>query len=91
MRVKRQARLYLERAINSARLAIEHFNRPYDEGRQEAVLHFALHAHEMLMKAALLQRSRSIQRRRESKNISVASAVQMLARILHEHSRSGAD
>jgi len=78
VRVKRQAKLYLERAVNSARLAIEHFNRPYDEGRQEAVLHFALHAHEMLMKAVLLQRGRSIQRRRESKNISVATAVQML-------------
>ena len=78
MRVRRQARLYLDRAINSARLAIEHFNRPYDQGRPEAVLHFALHAHEMLMKAVLLQRGRSIQRRRESKNISVATAVQML-------------
>lgn len=81
MRIKRNARLYLERAINSARLAIEHFNRPYDEGRQEAVLHFALHAHEMLLKAVLLERGRSIQRRRESKNITVATALQLLGRV----------
>ncbi|WP_207799398.1 DUF3644 domain-containing protein [Candidatus Cryosericum septentrionale] len=68
----------MERAISSARLAIEHFNRPYEEGRREAVLHFALHAHEMLMKAVLLQRGKSIQRRRESKSISVATALRML-------------
>ena len=78
MRVRRQAKLYLDRATNSIRLAIEHFNRPQDEGRQEAALHFALHAHEMLLKAALIQRKRSIQKRRESKNISVSTALQML-------------
>lgn len=78
MRVKRNARLYLERSISSVRLAVEHFNRPYEDGRQEAVLHFALHAHEMLMKAALLQRGKPIQRRRESRNITVASALRLL-------------
>jgi len=78
VRVKRNAKLYLDRAINSMRLAIEHFNRPYEEGRQEAVLHFALHSHEMLLKAVLLQRKKQIQRRRESKNISVSKAIQLL-------------
>lgn len=78
MRVKRSAKMYLERAINSVRLAIEHFNRPYEEGRQEAVLHFALHAQEMLMKAVLLQRGKTIQRRRDTKNITVSKAIQLL-------------
>jgi hypothetical protein len=80
VRVKRSAKMYLDRAINSVRLAIEHFNRPYEEGRQEAVLHFALHAHEMLMKAVLLQRGKQIQKRRESKNITFGTATQLLGR-----------
>ena len=80
MRVKRSAKMYLERAINSVRLAIEHFNRPYEEGRQEAVLHFALHAQEMLMKAVLVQRGKQIQKRRESKNITFGKAMQLLGK-----------
>ena len=80
MRVKRSAKMYLDRAINSVRLAIEHFNRPYEEGRQEAVLHFALHAQEMLMKAVLVQRGKQIQKRRESKNITFGKAMQLLGK-----------
>ena len=72
--------MYLDRAVNSVRLAIEHFNRPYEEGRQEAVLHFALHAQEMLMKAVLLQRGKQIQKRRESKNITFGKAMKLLGR-----------
>ncbi|MCH7585819.1 MAG: hypothetical protein IH941_11800 [Acidobacteria bacterium] len=57
---------------------MEHFNRPYDEGRPEAVLHFALHAHEMLAKAILLKRGRRIQERRESKTISFGKCLNLL-------------
>ena len=60
------------------RLAMEHFNRPYDDGRPEAVLHFALHAHEMLAKAILLNRGRRIQERRDSKTISFARCLNFL-------------
>lgn len=72
--------MYVDRAINSVRLAIEHFNRPYEEGRQEAVLHFALHAQEMLMKAVLVQRGKQIQKRRESKNITFGKAMKLLGK-----------
>lgn len=46
---------YKETAIYSFRLAIELFNRPYDEGRIEAVLLMLNHAFEMLLKGAILQ------------------------------------
>ncbi|WP_152418793.1 DUF3644 domain-containing protein [Haloferax volcanii] len=46
--------------INSFRLAIELFNRPYDEGRVEAVLIHLNHAFEMLLKGAILKREGQI-------------------------------
>ena len=70
--------MYHDRAINSIRLAMEHFNRPWDEGRPEAVLHFSLHAHEMLAKAILIHRGRQIQKRRESKTISFEKCLNLL-------------
>lgn len=78
MKFKRDVTQYHDRAINSLRLAIEHFNRPYDDGRPEAVLHFALHAHEMLTKAILLNRGRKIQERRSSKTVSFGTSLNLL-------------
>lgn len=69
---------FLSRALSSIQLAIEHFNRPHDEGRQEAVLHFSLHAHEMLTKATLLARGARIQERRDSKTVSFARSLNLL-------------
>ena len=78
LKLRREVSLYHERALSSMRLAMEHFNRPYDDGRPEAVLHFALHAHEMLAKAILLNRGRRIQERRESKTISFGKCLNLL-------------
>ena len=78
LKLRREAQQYRDRAINSMRLAVEHFNRPYPEGRQEAVLHFLLHAHEMLAKSILLNRRRQIQDRRESKSISFTRCLNLL-------------
>ena len=78
LKLRREVSLHHDRAINSIRLAMEHFNRPYDEGRPEAVLHFALHAHEMLAKAILLNRGQRIQKRRESKTISFGKCLNLL-------------
>lgn len=46
---------YKQSAVNSFRLAVELFNRPYDEGRVESVLIQLNHAFEMLLKGAILQ------------------------------------
>ena len=78
LKMPREAQQYHDRAINSMRLAIEHFNRPSDEGRAEAVLHFALHAHEMLAKAILRNRKKRIQRRGDPKTISFEQCLNLL-------------
>jgi hypothetical protein len=78
LKFRRIVSQYHDRAIDSMRLAIEHFNRPYNDGRPEAVLHFALHAHEMLAKAILLNRNRRIQERRASKTVSLGTALNLL-------------
>ncbi len=52
--MKREAKLLLEKAVNALILSIDHFNRPWDRGRVEAVLIFMDHAFEMLLKSAIL-------------------------------------
>lgn len=47
-------------AVDSLLLAIEHFNRPSERGRQVSILLMLDHACEMLLKAAILQRSGTI-------------------------------
>jgi hypothetical protein len=47
-------------AVDSLLLGIEHFNRPSERGRQVSILLMLDHACEMLLKAAILQRSGTI-------------------------------
>lgn len=54
--MKKEARLLKEKAINSLTLSVEHFNRPWDLGRVDAVLVMLDHSFEMLLKAAILHR-----------------------------------
>lgn len=61
--MKREAKYLLTRAVDSLVLSIEHFNRPHDRGRTEAVLILADHAFEMLLKAAILSRGGTIRKR----------------------------
>jgi hypothetical protein len=77
-KLPRAVEQYLRRSTKSLRLAIEVFNRPFEEGRPEAVLHFTLHAHEMLSKAVLLRRRIKIQDRRDSKTISFGKCLNLL-------------
>lgn len=58
-----EAEDYKKTAIHSFRLAIELFNRPYDEGRVEAVLIILNHAFEMLLKGAILENGGQIRDR----------------------------
>ncbi len=50
----------LQQGIDSLLLAVEHFNRPSEIGRQASVLLMLDHACEMLLKAGFLQRGESI-------------------------------
>lgn len=61
--MKKEARVLLEKSIDSLVLSIEHFNRPWDRGRPEAVLIMLDHAFELLLKAALVLRGESIRTR----------------------------
>ena len=54
--MKREARLLLEKSVDSFVLSIEHFNRPWDRGRHEAVLVLLDRAFELALKAAIVHR-----------------------------------
>lgn len=58
--MKKTTKLLRDRAINSLIHAIDHFNRPYDRGRIEAVLIFLDHSFEMLLKSAIVHRGGKI-------------------------------
>jgi hypothetical protein len=73
--MKREARLLQSKAINSLVNSIEHFNRPYDTGRTEAVLIFMDHGFEMLLKASILHRNGRIRERRAKNTIGFDACV----------------
>ncbi len=58
--MKREAKLLLDRAIDSLLLSIEHFNRPWDRGRVESVLIFLDHSFELLLKSNIVHKGGSI-------------------------------
>jgi hypothetical protein len=63
------------KAINSLTLCIENFNRPWDQGRSEAVLILLDHAFEMLMKAIIRHRGGKIRKSREKQTIGFDKCV----------------
>jgi len=73
--MKREVRILLNKALNSLILSIEHFNRPWDRGRTEAVLIFMDHSFEMLMKAAILHRGGKIREKRAKQTIGFDGCV----------------
>jgi len=58
--MKKEARLLAAKSCNSLVLSTEHFNRPSDRGRIEAVLILLDHAFEMLPKASIVYKGRKI-------------------------------
>ena len=58
--MKKEVKLLRQKAITSLILSIEHFNRPSDIGRVEAVLIFLDHSFEMLLKAGILHKGGQI-------------------------------
>jgi len=75
--MKKEAKLLSEKAVNSLLLAIEHFNRPIDRGRAEAVLIFLDHSFEMLLKAAILERGGKIREPRAKQTIGFEKCVRV--------------
>ncbi len=61
--------------MNSLLLSIDHFNRPWDCGRIEAVLIFLNHSFEMLLKAAILHKGGRIRERRAKQTIGFDQCV----------------
>ncbi|MFC0105578.1 DUF3644 domain-containing protein [Kibdelosporangium aridum] len=52
--MKKEARLLKQKSLSSLTLSVEHFNRPWDVGRTDAVLILLDHSFEMLLKASIL-------------------------------------
>jgi hypothetical protein len=73
--MKREARLLKDKALKSLVLAVDHFNRPHDDGRAEAVLILLDHAFEMLLKAGILHRGGRIREKRAKETIGFNACV----------------
>ena len=73
--MKRETRLLLNRATQSLVLAVEHFNRPSDISRHEAVLVFLDHAFEMVLKAAIIHQGGRIREKRAQETIGFEQCV----------------
>jgi hypothetical protein len=67
--LKKESKILLEKAVSSLILSVEHFNRPSDTGRVEAVLIFMDHAFEMLLKAAILHKGGRIRQPRAKQTL----------------------
>lgn len=67
--MKRESRLLFAKGLDSLVIAIEHYNRPWNRGRADAVLILLDHAFEMLLKAAILHRGGTIRKPREKQTI----------------------
>jgi len=73
--LKKEVRQLREKAINALVLSIDHFNRPWDRGRTEAVLILLDHSFEMLLKAAIRQKGGKIRKPREKQTIGFDACV----------------
>jgi hypothetical protein len=75
MKLKREARTLKAKAMASLRRGLEAFNSPDDQGRQEAVLLFFQHASEMLIKALLIQKGKSVFDKEKGTSIGLDKAL----------------
>jgi hypothetical protein len=73
--MKREVKILLKNTIDSLTLAIEHFNRPSNIARSEAVLIFFDHAFEMFLKATILHRGGRIRERYAQQTIGFEKCV----------------
>jgi len=73
--MKREARNLLQKSTDSTLLAIEHFNRPWDRGRHEAVLILLDRSFELLLKSIIVHKGGKIRERRAKETIGFDSCV----------------
>lgn len=73
--MKQHARLLFEKSIDSLILSVEHFNRPWDRGRREAVLILLDRAFELLLKATILHKGGKIREPYEKETIGFDKSV----------------
>lgn len=73
--MRKQAKLLLERSIDSLVLSIEHFNRPWDRGRTEAVLILLDRSFELLLKSIVLHKGGKIREPYEKETIGFEKCV----------------
>ena len=67
--MKRETRILLGKAIDSLILSIEHFNRPWDRGREEVVLILLDRSFELLLKSVIVHRGGRIREPRAKETI----------------------
>lgn len=73
--MKHEVRVLFHKALDSLFLAIDHFNRPHDRGRPEAVLMFVDRAFELLLKATIVHRGGKIRERGANETIGLDKCV----------------
>lgn len=73
--MRKEARILLEKAVDSLLLSIDHFNSPWDKGREEAVLILLDRAFELLLKAAIVHKGGRIREPRAKETIGFDKCV----------------
>ncbi len=73
--MKHEARVLLTKATDSVLLAIEHFNRPWDRGRHEAILVLVDRAFELLLKSIIVHKGGRIREPRAKETIGFDACV----------------
>ncbi len=73
--MNKQPKLLFEKSLDSLVLAIEHFNRPWDRGRHEAVLILLDRAFELLLKSIILHKGGKIREAYEKETIGFEKCV----------------
>lgn len=73
--MNKQPKLLFEKSLDSLVLSIDHFNRPWDRGRPEAVLILLDRAFELLLKAIILHKGGKIREPYEKETIGFEKCV----------------
>lgn len=73
--MKQEARVLLEKSTDSILLAIEHFNRPWDRGRQEIVLVLLDRGFELLLKSIIVHKGGQIRERGRNETVGFDACV----------------
>ncbi len=73
--MRKEAKVLLGKSLDSLFLAVEHFNRPWDRGRPEAVLILLDRSFELLLKSVILHKGGKIRERRAKETLGFDACV----------------